>query len=58
MEHLEPSTRQTNAADIPAIAKEAWIYAFPMMESYNTWYPQAVLKDSPKYVGGFNTFRH
>lgn len=41
-----------------AIAKEAWIYAFPMMESYNTWYPQAVLKDSPTYVGGFNVFRH
>lgn len=41
-----------------AIAKEAWIYAFPMMESYNTWYPQAVLKESPTFVGGFNQFRH
>ncbi len=29
-----------------------------MMESYNTWYPQAVLRESPTYVGGFNTFRH
>ncbi len=41
-----------------AIAKEAWIYAFPMMESYNTWYSQAVDKNSPTYIGGFNKFRH
>jgi hypothetical protein len=44
--------------DARAIAKEAYLYAFPMMESYNTWYAQAVVKDSPTYVGGFNTFRH
>lgn len=56
----------TSHFDLPAatpeetrgIAKDAWIYAFPLMESYNTWYPQAVLKDSPTYVGGFNVFRH
>ena len=41
-----------------AIAKEAYIYAFPMMESYDTWHGQAVDKTSPTYVGGFNRFRH
>jgi len=40
------------------IAKDAYIYAFAMMESYNTWYSQAVVKDAPGYVGGFNRFRH
>ncbi|MQR00995.1 DUF1254 domain-containing protein [Glaciimonas soli] len=44
--------------DARAIAKEAYVYAFAMMENYNTWYPQAVVKDSPSYVGGFNKFRH
>ncbi len=39
-------------------AKAAYLYAFAMLESYNTWYPQAVVKTSPGYVGGFNTFRH
>ena len=44
--------------EVRAIAKDAWLYAFPMMESYNTWYSQAVDARSPTYVGGFNTFRH
>ncbi len=41
-----------------AIAKDAYIYAFAMLENYNTWYQQAVTKDSSSYVGGFNKFRH
>ncbi len=49
---------EVTSTEVRAIAKEAWLYAFPMMESYNTWYAQAVDKDSPTYVGGFNKFRH
>ena len=45
-------------AETRDIAKEAYLYGFAMMESYNTWYQQAVVKTSPAYVGGFNTFRH
>jgi hypothetical protein len=41
-----------------SIAKAAYLYAFAMMENYNTWYSQAVVKNSATYVGGFNTFRH
>jgi hypothetical protein len=41
-----------------AIAKEAYIYAYPMMENYQTWRSQAVDKSYPGYVGGFNVFRH
>jgi hypothetical protein len=29
-----------------------------MMESYQTWRKQAVDKNAPEYVGGFNKFRH
>lgn len=41
-----------------AIRGDAWLYAFPMMESYNTWYSQAVDSTSQTYIGGFNKFRH
>ena len=55
------SLAQAQTAD-PAqatqIAKEAWIYAYPMMENYNTWYRQAVDATAREYVGGFNRFRH
>ena len=40
------------------IAKEAYLYAFAMMENYQTWYKQAVDTKSPEYVGGFGVYRH
>lgn len=45
-------------AKATAIAKEAWIYAYPMMENYNTWHKQAVDSKAREYVGGFGKFRH
>ncbi|MGC4016477.1 MAG: DUF1254 domain-containing protein [Luteolibacter sp.] len=51
--HAAPSTEEARS-----IAKDAYLYAFAMLENYNTWYPQAVVKESPTYVGGFNVFRH
>src|ERR1700749_913234 len=44
--------------DARAIAKEAYLYAFAMLENYQTWYKQAVDEKSPEYVGGFGKFRH
>ncbi|MFS0849228.1 DUF1254 domain-containing protein [Novosphingobium panipatense] len=41
-----------------AIAKQAYIYAYAPMESYQTWRGQAVDPNSPTYVGGFGKFRH
>jgi hypothetical protein len=41
-----------------AIAKEAYIYAFAMLENYNTMYKQVVNPAAPEYVGGFGKFRH
>ena len=44
--------------DARAIAKEAYLYAFAMMENYQTWYKQAVDTKAPEYVGGFGKYRH
>src|ERR1700722_10159955 len=44
--------------DARAIAKEAYLYAFAMLENYQTWYKQAVDAKSPEYVGGFGKYRH
>jgi hypothetical protein len=41
-----------------AIAKDAYVYSYAIMESYQTWRTQAVDKAANGYVGGFNVFRH
>lgn len=41
-----------------AIAEEAYIYAFPMMENYRTMYVQAIDKTAPGYGGPFNQLVH
>lgn len=38
-----------------AIAKDAYLYGFPMVESYKTLYVQAVQKGGPDYKAPFNT---
>ena len=55
-----PSVRSVaqSPPDARAIAKDAYIYAFAMLESYQTWYSQAVDKSSNAFVGGFNVYRH
>ena len=53
------SAEQTvSPKEAQAIAKEAYIYAYAPMESYQTWRTQAVDKTANGYVGGFNVFRH
>lgn len=41
-----------------AIARDAYIYAFPMIENYNTMVKQLANPASPEYVGGFGRYRH
>ncbi|WP_217628695.1 DUF1254 domain-containing protein [Stenotrophomonas sp. HMSC10F06] len=58
-----PDTRSASAneqddAEARAIAKDAYIYAFAMLENYNTLYKQVASPDAPEYVGGFGKFRH
>ena len=40
------------------IAKEAYIFAYPMLENYKTMYLQAVDKQSSGYLAPFNQFFH
>jgi hypothetical protein len=44
--------------DLRAIARDAWIYAYPMLMHYQTMEKQALDPAAPAYVGGFNRFRH
>jgi hypothetical protein len=57
-----PSSPTAAVAPTPneaaAIAKEAYIYAFPMMENYRTMYVQAIDRTAPGYTGGFNELVH
>ena len=57
-----PSSQNAIEAVTPteasAIAEEAYIYAFPMMESYRTMYLQAVDRTAPGYGAPFNQFAH
>ena len=39
---------------VKQIAKEAYIYSFPMVVNYKTMYMYAVNPESPEYKGGFN----
>jgi len=43
-----------SVADARAIAKEAYIYGFPMVANYQTMYKQAIDTSSPDYRGVFN----
>jgi len=56
------TTRVTAAppsnAEIKAIAKEAIIYAYPMLYGYKTMQEQTQDQFSAAYIGGFGRFRH
>jgi hypothetical protein len=41
-----------------AIAKDAYLYAFAMLENYQTMYKQVIDTSAPEYVGGFGRYRH
>ena len=49
------SSQQTQTREI---AKEAYIYAAPMIENYETFYKQVVDTHAPEYVGGFGHIRN
>ena len=41
-----------------AIAKEAYVYAYPMLENYRTMYVQAIDRTAPGYQASFNELAH
>lgn len=44
--------------ELQAVAREAWIYAFPMLMHYQTLGKHLLDPNAAEYVGGFNRFRH
>jgi hypothetical protein len=53
-----PSRAQNSAQEVTAIAKEAFIYAYPMLYGYKTMQEQTQDQFSSAYIGGFGRFRH
>ena len=45
-------------AEARALAQEAWIYGFPVVESYKTLYAQAVDRTDPNFKAPFNQIGH
>ncbi|WP_253277073.1 DUF1254 domain-containing protein [Pseudomonas fluorescens] len=46
------------ATAVPEIARDAWIFAYPMLMHYQTMQRQVLDPQAAEYVGGFNCFRH
>ena len=56
---VDSSSSAPGTADTPrAIARDAYLYAFAMLENYQTMHKQAVDAKAPEYVGGFGLYRH
>lgn len=49
-----PSDAAVSPEQARAIAREAYIYGFPLVDSYRIRYAYFVNKQSPEYKGGFN----
>jgi len=47
--------KERQLAEARAIAHEAYVYGYPMVENYKTMFGFALYKDSPEYKGPFNT---
>jgi hypothetical protein len=52
------SAQTVSDAEAQAIAKDAYVYSYAMLESYQTWRTQTVDKSANGYIGGFNAYRH
>jgi hypothetical protein len=56
--NAQQDTNTASPEEAQAIAKDAFIYAYPMLFNYKTLYQQTQDKTSKAYVGGFGKFRH
>ncbi|WP_287192423.1 DUF1254 domain-containing protein [Paraburkholderia sp.] len=55
---LSQTQNSVSPDEARAIAKDAFIYAYPMLFNYKTLYEQVVDPASKSYVGGFGRFRN
>lgn len=53
-----PDVTTPGPEEARALAEEAYIFAFPMLENYRTMYVQAVATASPVFKAPFNQFVH
>lgn len=53
--HTASSAPTLTAQEARAIAREAYIYGFPMEDSYRTMYAFSIAKGNPEYKGPFNS---
>ncbi|RFU49252.1 DUF1254 domain-containing protein [Paraburkholderia sp. DHOC27] len=58
MPYSHAQTAAASPEEARAIAKDAFIYAYPMLFNYKTMYEQAVDPNSVRYVGGFGKLRN
>ena len=49
-----PQEQPVDLDQLRAIAKDAYIYGFPMVDNYRVMYSYFVNKDDPEYKGGWN----
>jgi hypothetical protein len=49
---------QLTAEAAKAVAEEAYVYAYPMLENYRTMYVQAIDRSSKAYTAPFNQLHH
>ena len=49
-----PTAAAVTPEQARTIAKEAYIYGFPMVDNYRVQYAYFVNKDDPEYKGGWN----
>ena len=45
-------------AEVRRIAKDAFVFSYPLVLHYRTMYRQAIDPRAKEYVGGFGTYRH
>ncbi len=45
-------------AEVRRIAKDAFVFSYPLVLHYRTMYRQAIDPKAKEYVGGFGTYRH
>jgi len=54
----DASETAVSSAEAQAIAEEAYVYAYPMMENYRTMYVQVIDRTAPGYLAPFNELSH
>lgn len=54
----DASDAAISVQEVQAIAEEAYVYAYPMMENYRTMFVQAIDRTAPGYLAPFNEITH